>query len=597
MSELKACHNCRRRRLRCDRSVPTCHKCSRSGQECLGYGQLYRWTNTQGPKGAETQRQGGILSRPSRSSRDIVRLTKEKEAIDVMEQQGHGPTFLIDPLLQDLQPTSRHYLAYFASRFCQDLVVHDSMHLGSNPFRELIPMSQANPYLQDIIVAVSALHYCHAMRHASALTPGCRSVANSTFIDALRARQRAIRGVIDALKAQESGSKRTEVTHIALLATILFFVNFSLIDSGKDGWRSHLKAAGRLLIGQDAERHKTKFKSSNYQLESCKEESTPKTELGLFPTDVASLRSLLPAVAVPIGTPLSACDYVASDTVAYYIWNSALDSLAGSSQEGLLDWDSAETCGGGLDTANALRILLRTEANSYHSCPAQLLHLVLRTSRLVRRPHRSADHNLTPQQLQSCLSLLREAQGFDVDAWAAQVCARNLGAHADATAGLELILRRHIARTYRASVCLYILLVAPGLQRGASRVDDDDEESIPTTAQLADTILDQLSFIPTSSPLFKFTTWPVFLTGVETAAPEPRAWVLGRLRAMREICPWGMLTSAMETLQEIWRMRDGEGGTMTVAQGGGMVEGEARRDDRDEWLARLQQLRIDCLIV
>lgn len=40
----KPCHNCRRRRLRCDRSWPSCHKCTVSGQECLGYGKVFVWT-------------------------------------------------------------------------------------------------------------------------------------------------------------------------------------------------------------------------------------------------------------------------------------------------------------------------------------------------------------------------------------------------------------------------------------------------------------------------------------------------------------------------------------------------------------------------
>lgn len=42
-SNSKPCHNCRRRRLRCDRSWPTCHKCAVSGQECLGYGKVFIW--------------------------------------------------------------------------------------------------------------------------------------------------------------------------------------------------------------------------------------------------------------------------------------------------------------------------------------------------------------------------------------------------------------------------------------------------------------------------------------------------------------------------------------------------------------------------
>ena len=39
----KSCHNCRRRRLKCDRAIPGCRKCLHRGEECLGYGTLFRW--------------------------------------------------------------------------------------------------------------------------------------------------------------------------------------------------------------------------------------------------------------------------------------------------------------------------------------------------------------------------------------------------------------------------------------------------------------------------------------------------------------------------------------------------------------------------
>lgn len=53
------CHNCRRRRLRCDRSRPSCNKCSASGRECLGYDKLFVWapcagTGTKGAPGTST---------------------------------------------------------------------------------------------------------------------------------------------------------------------------------------------------------------------------------------------------------------------------------------------------------------------------------------------------------------------------------------------------------------------------------------------------------------------------------------------------------------------------------------------------------------
>lgn len=45
-SKTKPCHTCRRRRLRCDRSWPTCNKCAFTGQECLGYGKVFVWAQS-----------------------------------------------------------------------------------------------------------------------------------------------------------------------------------------------------------------------------------------------------------------------------------------------------------------------------------------------------------------------------------------------------------------------------------------------------------------------------------------------------------------------------------------------------------------------
>ncbi|RYP91779.1 hypothetical protein DL770_002123 [Monosporascus sp. CRB-9-2] len=167
---------------------------------------------------------------------------------------------------------------------------------------------------------------------------------------------------------------------------------------------------------------------------------------------------------------------------------------------------------------------------------------------------------------------------FDTQAWANEIYARNLMAFGVVDKA-EVHLRAHIATTYRTTACLYMLLIAPGLQsymrrRAQSRVAEDDH--LPTllnTEDYAATTLKLLSFVPAASPLFKYTTWPVFMTGVETALPERRAWVMGRMQAMLDLCPWGMLTAAMETLTEIWLLRD----AATAASEGGdcVVSGDA----------------------
>lgn len=497
-----------------------------------------------------------------------------------------------------------------ATRFCQDLVVHDSVEKGTNPFRELIPMSQTYSYLQHIIIAVSAVHYYHAISNA-ALEVGARPhVARNSLVDALYARQRAIRELITIIDEKRAGRRQTEsqADQDALLATVLFFVNFTLIDCGKFGWRDHLTAAGKLLSVYVPPAAPGLLGTGDDQV-----------DMGQLPPSTPD-PTVFPISSTPQGLPeaenraLTACDYVTSDTIAYFIWNCAVESLVSKSVPSSphdhdyaaqpLTWDVGQV----------LKILSRTEANSYHSCPAHLMGIVLRIARIAQHLKANGIRSPPPPQMDAYLSLLKEAEAFDVEAWATGVSTHIIGILGVMNEH-ELRLRCHIGFAYRAAVCLYVLLVAPGLPAeirrrarlsgggGGGGGEDADAGSslpfLPTTADLALTILQQLSFIPKTSPLFKYTVWPVFLTGVDAVSDTQRLWVTERLRAMRDVCPWGMMTSAMETLAEIWQLRD-DAVRCRAAEGGMSVktpELEAVDEDGDDWLAKLRGLRIDCLIV
>ncbi|KAI0458247.1 fungal-specific transcription factor domain-containing protein [Xylaria acuta] len=610
MNERKPCHNCRRRRLRCDRSVPACFKCSKTGQKCLGYGKIFRWVDSEGSVDragwSQSQSQSAALTVSTELDRVRGRKLYDKSTLSRLGDRPQQTLniFLADPLLQDLSASSRHYLSYFASRFCQDLVVHDSAERGTNPFRELIPMSQTYSYLQHIIIAVSAVHYYHAIQNA---TSGIAAVDQNALIDALRARQDAIRELIDMIQERRAGNRHVEsqADQDALLATVLFFVNFTLIDSGKDGWRDHLTAAGRLLS--------LYVPPTTVPLLFCAEDDDDdETQLGCSSPSTADLASLsdpiTPRDSLEVECqPLSACDYVTSDTVAYFIWNCALESLVSPSRSSssplLSSAHAADYAAQPLtwDVAQVLKILSRTEANSYHSCPAHLMGIVLRIARITQYLKTSGSRSPAAAQMGAYISLLKEAEAFDVEEWAAGVSTHIVGMLGFMNEQ-ELRLRCHIAATYRAAVCLYILLVAPGLPaeiRRRARLSSSSGgdlaslPTLPTTEDLASTIFQQLSSIPKTSPLFKYTLWPVFLTGVDAVVDAHRLWVVERLRAMREVCPWGMLTSAMEALADIWQLRDG-----TVRRDVDETpDVEQIDEDSSEWLARLQGLKIDCLIV
>lgn len=295
----------------------------------------------------------------------------------------------------------------------------------------------------------------------------------------------------------------------------------------------------------------------------------------------------------------SVLDCVASDFIAYYVWSGTLDTLTFSAQKAGFDIPFID-----IDPIRILPILQRTEANSYHSCPAQLLLLILRTSLLARDIFSNGFGFPTVDQLDACAELLSQMQSFDPQAWADDIYARNLRIFGYVDEH-EVRLRTHIASTYRATACLYMLLIAPSLQshirqRGAlsQNVTDAHLPALLNTEDYAATILEMLSFVTPSSPLFKYTTWPVWMTGVETVLPDRRAWVMERLRAMMVSCPWGMLKAAMESLTEIWQLRDAE--ATSDDAGDYIIWGEAADAEvprRDNWLVQLRSLEIDCLIV
>ncbi|AEO57224.1 hypothetical protein MYCTH_2062045 [Thermothelomyces thermophilus ATCC 42464] len=202
-----ACHNCRRRRLRCDRSLPSCRKCLGSGQKCLGYGPLLRWANAPAVRG---------------------RLVGLGERLEVSRISPP----LLDPLVNHLDRRARHYVHHFATVVCRVLVSFDQEDF--NPFRVIIPLATKFDFLEAIIVATGAMHT--ALLHGAKDQPG-----RPEMIDALVAKDRAIRLLRSAI------DNITPDSQAMVLAATVFLINLDLIDSGKGGWQVHIEAASALM--------------------------------------------------------------------------------------------------------------------------------------------------------------------------------------------------------------------------------------------------------------------------------------------------------------------------------------------------------------
>lgn len=154
-STSKPCHNCRRRRLRCDRSWPSCHKCAVSGQECLGYGKVFVWTQA-------IDANGNLKPSPSRRAAVPVATPPTVHAPPPVQQESVLSTAgLTDPLFQDLDKNSRYYLAH--CKFVSHLLIHPPMR-GHSSVQPCTPLAWIKT-LRTFTHRQKTLHTLHIEIH------------------------------------------------------------------------------------------------------------------------------------------------------------------------------------------------------------------------------------------------------------------------------------------------------------------------------------------------------------------------------------------------------------------------------------------------
>ena len=124
MASRKPCHNCRRSRLRCDQSLPSCNKCIRAGKECLGYEKYFSWVNGVASRGNmvgksfENKNNGASKLKgtpPSSKLQDHGSSSTLSTRINESLITTYGARLsqpIIDPFFQDLDQNTRFYLSY-----------------------------------------------------------------------------------------------------------------------------------------------------------------------------------------------------------------------------------------------------------------------------------------------------------------------------------------------------------------------------------------------------------------------------------------------------------------------------------------------------
>ena len=438
-----------------------------------------------------------------------------------------------------------------ASDVCRDLVLYDIPK--HNAFRELIPLTHHHPVLLHIIVANSALHMSNACQKSLALdtttfplrhrtshpsgqyTSSSATLRSETYNHALAAKQRALFLLKSALSSIASGD-----VDVAL-AVVLLFIEFGLIDSGRDSWRYHTNGARTII---------ETWCGSNISTQ----------------TTMSPLRNCLISNCLVYVDPLDSNISSIHTKLSHARFDILGSSLACSSGLGASDPIST----------GAVSLLQDAEGNHCSSLPTTLLQLIRIGAQLLQPNHPSSPLVSSPGSKQDqARLLLSAAQSFDPLVWAT-----NIQAYSPAP---DLLHRTHTAFAHRAAVCIYL-----------SRVILSLDPTIQLSQDLENLVADvitYLSFIGPSNPLFKATTWPAFVAGAETNDSVRQEWVRRRFQELWEVEPWGLIRGALEVLERIWT---GRSNGAVVDEGGNLLKGE--KGDKD-WVRELRGMGVDWLII
>lgn len=215
--------------------------------------------------------------------------------------------------------------------------------------------------------------------------------------DALLAKQAALTQVKKGVANLEYNKDSSDV-----LTAVVFLINFGLIDSGRDSWKVHIVAAGRLMKMLE-------------QRSMVDEDSS-----------ILALR-----------------DYVMSDCLTYFILGSTVNSWDGT---------GAEEVYGSLDIQS---ILERAETNAYHSIPSKIMAIILRSTQLAAQIQQNGG-TASEQQLDEAKSLMGLLHTFDTRGWANRISTASGGAPDNPES------REHMASAHRAAACAYLSMAIPG---------------------------------------------------------------------------------------------------------------------------------------
>ncbi|KAK5989549.1 hypothetical protein PT974_11076 [Cladobotryum mycophilum] len=237
MKAKQGCWTCKQRKIGCDRGLPTCDNCSRTGRQCLGYGVRLLWPDRHDGRRRDT---GIVVYDPSAntstSSEGYGRHFLNFTFGDVASAGDGKPHNALvrrpPPRSLELHPTMINQDAMFMSYYEKVIAPMISTTQVQNGFRTaLLPMvlsgdDAPSKALWNSMMAVSAFHH-------------------SGIEAAFQYKTNAIRHLSASLASRDSASS-ADVSETQLAASMMLCI-YNVFDETEGNWTMHLDGAKHML--------------------------------------------------------------------------------------------------------------------------------------------------------------------------------------------------------------------------------------------------------------------------------------------------------------------------------------------------------------
>ncbi|KAJ5561908.1 hypothetical protein N7535_003629 [Penicillium sp. DV-2018c] len=254
-SAARDCRFCQRRRIKCDRGLPSCRKCSKRGLECPGYGLQLKWVDGVASRGnlrgravpsldAPVTTAGGFPTERNTLARDITVPNVYKSDTQIHSASSGPLQFPISNIC--LSPSRPLHISQLLRWFNERVAHRLAWVPHQSAWRQMIlPMAESSETVLSSILAIAAHDLASEYPPNEAGHMKFQDISSSYQDRSLALLARELNRLSSLSSA---GAVEASTTSAYTLASVIILCNNEFMKPQGAGWRVHLSAARQIIL-------------------------------------------------------------------------------------------------------------------------------------------------------------------------------------------------------------------------------------------------------------------------------------------------------------------------------------------------------------